>query len=112
MLRALAKEPFIAFSRECGPALVDSVINICNKCGFSPSIVHQASQINTIVRLVESGLGYSIVPASVRHGYDLKVRFIELNDFKETAYLSMIYRQVDMKPILKKFVKLARAPHY
>ena len=55
-LRALADEPFISFSRDCGPAFVDSIINICNKCNFSPRIVHEASQINTIIRLVESGL--------------------------------------------------------
>ncbi len=104
-LRQMANEPFIAFARECGPALVDSIINICNKCGFSPHIVHETSQINTIIRLVESGLGYAIVPASVQRGYNLQVRFIALEEFEERAHLSMVYRAVDMNPVVRNFVE-------
>jgi DNA-binding transcriptional LysR family regulator len=105
-LAALADKPFIAFSRECGPGLIDPIIKICNKNGFSPRIVHETSQIHSIVRLVESGLGYSIVPTSVCHGYDLKVRFIELDSFRERAELAMVYKKADMKPIVKNFVRL------
>ncbi len=105
-LKNLADEPFISFSRECGPGLIASINNICNKCGFSPKIVHETSQINSIIRLVESGLGYSIIPSSVKYGYDLKVRFLELDSFSETAELSIVYKDSDAKPIVRNFMKI------
>ncbi|MCG8604685.1 LysR family transcriptional regulator [bacterium] len=106
-LADLADKPFIAFSRECGPGLIDPIIRICNKNGFSPRIVHETSQIHSIVRLVESGLGYSVVPTSVCHGYDLRVRFVELDRFNERAELAMVYKKTDLQPIVRNFVRLA-----
>jgi DNA-binding transcriptional LysR family regulator len=87
----LAGEPFIAFCRECAPGLFDSIIGLCNRAGFSPRIVHESSQVNSIVRLVESGLGYSIVPSSVKNGYNVGVRFHELVDYPERAKLALAY---------------------
>ena len=106
LLKTLAEEPFISFSRKCGQALHNSINNICNKCGFSPNVVHQTDQINSIIRLVESGCGYSIVPASVKHGYDLKVRFIELESFNETSELSVIYKNSILRPIVRNFLEI------
>lgn len=105
-LRELADEPFISFAHRCGPALLASIVSICNRCDFSPRIVHQAGQLNTIIRMVESGLGYSIVPSSVQQGYDLDVQFIELDTFAERAYLSMIFAKTKLKPVVKRFVEL------
>jgi len=87
----LAGEPFIAFCRDCAPWLFDSIIALCNREGFSPRIVHESSQVNSIVRLVESGIGYSIVPSSVKNGYNLGVRFQELADCPERAELALAY---------------------
>jgi DNA-binding transcriptional LysR family regulator len=106
MLKSLSEEPFIYFSKTCGPALLNSIISICNKCGFSPNVVHRTYQINSIIRLVESGCGYSIVPASVKHGYDLKVKFIDLNSFDEKSELSVIYSDTNLKPIVRNFLEI------
>jgi len=106
-LKQLADEPFIGFSKSCGPQLIDSVFRICSKAGFYPRVVHESSQLNSIVRLVESGLGYSIVPSSVKHGYSLNVKFIELANYKERAELVMVYHKENIKPIIENFIKLS-----
>jgi len=90
-LKSLADEPFISFGRSCAPALFDMIIGLCRRHGFSPRIVHQTTQFNSILRMVESGLGYSIVPSSVRSAYDLKVRFVELTEEPERAELSLVF---------------------
>lgn len=106
-LAALANEPFISFARDCGPGLVDSAMRICNGIGFSPKVVHESTQINTMLRLVEIGLGYTIVPKSVKCGYELKLNFIDLDEFDEWAVLSMIYSENITKAIVSNFIAIA-----
>jgi DNA-binding transcriptional LysR family regulator len=90
-LKELADEPYIGFCRDCAPGLADQIMKVCNDAGFSPRIVHSTSQLNALLRLVESGFGFSIVPSSVRAGYALDLRFIELVDVPHRAQLSAIY---------------------
>lgn len=92
-LRSLADEPFIGFCRDCAPGMADQILQICNDAGFSPREVHSTTQLNAVLRLVESGFGFSIVPSSVRAGYDLNLRFVELTDIPQRAQLSAIYNE-------------------
>ncbi len=105
-LRDLATEPFICFSRDCAPGMVDRIIGICNNAGFSPNKIHESSQINTILRLVESNLGYSIVPSSVCVGYNLKIKYYELTDIPEQAEISLIYNPAVITPLAQSAIKL------
>ncbi len=61
-LSALAGEPWILFPEQEGPGLYHSIIDACEKEGFIPEIVQRALQMETIVGLVASGLGVSLVP--------------------------------------------------
>ena len=107
-IQDLAEEPFISFCRECAPGLFDRIIGVCNSEGFSPRIVHESSQINSVVRLVESGLGYSIVPTSVKQGYNVRVRFYELDDYPERAELALAHNPDRTTPISKRVIGLVR----
>ena len=90
-LRPLAEIPYIGFSRTCAPGLTGQILHICNEAGFSPHIVHETSQLNTLLRLVEAGFAYSIVPSSVKVGYNLALRFIDLSQSPHRAQLSAIH---------------------
>ncbi len=105
----LANEPFIGFCRECAPGLFDSIIGLCNRDGFSPRIVHESSQINSVVRLVESGLGYSIVPTSVKRAYNLRVRFYELDGYPERAELALTYHPDHQTTTSKRVIEIVQA---
>ncbi|MFE0018122.1 LysR substrate-binding domain-containing protein [Mesorhizobium sp. NPDC059054] len=67
-LAALAEDDFIATPRSEGMGFYDQMIALCNAAGFSPRIVQEARQIETITGLVAGGLGIALVPASVRQG--------------------------------------------
>lgn len=64
-LRALAREDFILYPRENGRALFDLIISVCRDVGFSPKVLQIAPQLTSIVNLVATGIGLSIVPASI-----------------------------------------------
>ncbi len=64
-LKALAREDFILYPRENGRALFDLIISACRNVGFSPKVLQIAPQLTSIVNLVATGIGLSIVPESI-----------------------------------------------
>lgn len=64
-LAHLAREAFVFFPRRLGTDFHDELLQICEREGFAPRVVQEATQWSTIVALVEGGLGVSIGPASV-----------------------------------------------
>jgi DNA-binding transcriptional LysR family regulator len=64
-VKDLQKEPFILFARRMGPLAFDRTIACCERNGFRPNIVQEATQWPTIVRLVAAGIGVSLAPACV-----------------------------------------------
>lgn len=66
-LRVLARESFIVPPREIAPGLYDLTIGHCRSFGFAPRITQQARQMQTVIGLVSCGMGFALVPASVRN---------------------------------------------
>jgi len=66
-LRTLAKESFIIPPRDIAPGLYDLIISHCHASGFAPRITQHARQMQTVVGLVSSGMGFALVPSSVRN---------------------------------------------
>jgi DNA-binding transcriptional LysR family regulator len=62
----LAGESFVQFHRRGAPGLFDEVIGTCRRAGFSPRIVNEPNFMATVMTLVESGLGVSLIPRCVR----------------------------------------------
>lgn len=65
-LRTLSKESFIVPPRDIAPGLYDLTISHCRAAGFAPRITQHARQMQTVIGLVSSGMGFALVPASVR----------------------------------------------
>lgn len=61
-----AEEAFVQFYRTGSPAFFDQVTSTCRKAGFSPHIVQEPDLMTTVLTLVESGVGVSLVPGCVR----------------------------------------------
>ena len=66
-VRSLQFEPFILFPRHLAPGLHDPIISLCQQAGFSPQIVQEAIQMQTIVSLVAAEMGVAIVPSSLQN---------------------------------------------
>lgn len=61
---ALRGELFILYEQRQAPGFCDLVLMICNDAGFSPHIFQEASEMQTILSMVASGLGVSFLPRS------------------------------------------------
>lgn len=89
-VKDLKNEVFVMFSRDPSPAYYDHVIAICANAGFQPNVRVAASQVLSIVALVSSGLGVSLVPESVQRAGLAGVVYIPLQGVIEqpTAFLA------------------------
>lgn len=65
-LAAFAEEPFIVLKK--GQGLRQTAIDFCLDAGFSPRIVFESSNIETVQSLVAAGMGVAFVPAMVERG--------------------------------------------
>lgn len=99
-------ESFILFSSDYSNYYYEQIMSICRDSGFSPQIRHKSVHALTIFRLVENGLGVAIVPTSLKDGYDLKVRFMEIPGIPQFTELSVIWKRANRNPALKNVLPL------
>lgn len=64
-VQQLAKEPFVFFPRRLGEGFHDQLLSYCQAAGFTPRIVQEATQWQSVIALVEAGMGVSLAPACV-----------------------------------------------
>ena len=105
-LADLKEESFILFDPSYSPAYFEKVMEIFKESGFQPLISHNTVHASTIFRLVENGLGISIVPSSLRLGYDLNIQFIELDQISQRTVLSAVWNTSNRNPVLQRILSL------
>lgn len=103
-IRQLKEEHFILFSQDYSYDYYQLVMSIFEDQGFAPKVLHRSVHPSTIFRLVEQGLGVAVVPSSLQSGFDLKVRFIPLDQIPQRTVLSAIWKQNNRNPVLSKFL--------
>lgn len=114
-LRLLAREPFILFPRQLAPGLYDPIITICQAAGFSPLVIQECIQMQTIVSLVSANLGVSIVPESIQQVQRVGVIYKPIQDFTPPglqllplATISIIWRTNDDSPTVSRLREIVR----
>lgn len=105
-LESLAREPFVSFPRQRGPAFFDYLITLCHEAGFSPNIVQEAPQMD-IVSLVAAGFGVALVPGSLKHARRPGLVFRPIVGAPRTELL-VAWRSDDASPVLRDFLEVVR----
>jgi DNA-binding transcriptional LysR family regulator len=105
-LRDLAREPFVQFHRKGAPGLFDEVIASCRRAGFSPRIVNEPDFMATVMTLVESGLGLSLVPRCVRSLNRPHVIIRPITPKSAPIPLNAVWRKSDENPTLTAFLDI------
>ena len=77
-LRALASESFIMVRRPGAPGMYANLIAACRLAGFTPRIAYEVGSMLTNLLLVASGIGVTVVPASMREILKEHVTFLPL----------------------------------
>ncbi|MEQ9375571.1 MAG: LysR family transcriptional regulator [Imperialibacter sp.] len=110
-LHQLKEENFILFSSDYSVDYFNQFMNIFEASGFRPKVSHRSVHASTIFRLVENNLGIAIVPTTLKEGFSLKVKFIELKNGKQTARLSAMWKRENENPALRKFLEVMLGEH-
>lgn len=108
-LKALALESFVLFPRPVGSGLYDEIISACQRVGFSPQIMQEASQVTSIVNLVAADLGVSLVPASMRQVHSEGVVYRPISGDAPRARMSLAHRRGDDSPTVRNLLALIRS---
>ncbi|MFN3424124.1 MAG: LysR substrate-binding domain-containing protein [Novosphingobium meiothermophilum] len=102
-LGALADRPFIIYSPVS--SLHATIRLACHREGFAPQVAQEAMQVQTILSLVEAGLGVALVPQRSSRFAGEGVRIVPL---EEPVPIAMgIVRSADPSPPAANFVAMA-----
>ena len=107
-MHALAGEPLVMIPKQIAPGLYDIVANLAAKAGFSLNVAQEAIQMQTVVSLVSSGLGASIVPGSVANLGRRGVVYRSLADPHPRLDLWLAWPRRALEPAAQEFVAHAR----
>jgi DNA-binding transcriptional LysR family regulator len=105
-LEALRDEPFVFFPRRLGEAFYDRMVSFCAQAGFAPDVVQEATQWQSIVCLVEAGMGISLGPACVRRFRWAGVAYRPLKGLR--TRVSVCWSSEGQPATAAAFLKLAR----
>jgi DNA-binding transcriptional LysR family regulator len=108
-LEKLAGEPFVLFNRLGAPSAFDQVIATCRRAGFSPHVVLEPSSLATVITLVESGLGVSLVPGCARSLSQKTVAFRPLANRSKPIPLCVAWPRATDSPIVEAFLETLRS---
>lgn len=106
-LADLRDEPFIAYPRQTGVAVSQQTLALCAKRGFEPRVVQEAQQASTLIGLTATGLGISLVPATLQTIAVPGVVFRTLDETDTTTTLYIAYRYGDANARALQFAELA-----
>jgi DNA-binding transcriptional LysR family regulator len=106
---ALAHEPFVLFARAAGAGIHDHVLTLCRNAGFTPRVAQEAREASTIVGLVSSGLGVSILPASCDHIRVDHVSYVPQVDPAAMSEVHVVWRRDHCTPLVARFIELLAA---
>src|SRR5690625_2973257 len=88
-LKDIANEPFVSFVRTEVPTLQNVILTACQQAGFNPKSAHYAQRVETIISLVRSGVGVSLVPSICAQTYAHVIAMCPINDFKECLQIGL-----------------------
>lgn len=103
-LSQLKDEAFILFESSYNESYHEKVMQIFDYSNFSPIISHQTVNASSIFRLVEKKFGVAIVPTSLKLGYDMDIKFIELNNIPQRTTLRMVWNNMNTNPVLDNLI--------
>lgn len=108
-LSDMAGEPFVMYVPTSAAGLHSAALLACQQAGFIPRVTQQAIQIQTVLALVESGLGVALVPSVMQRFASDKIVYRPLVDVPPAASigLALAYMAETESPAAARFRKLA-----
>lgn len=106
-ISALADEPFIICARKESPVQFDYVFRLCKKAGFTPKIVCQPNLMETVLMLVDAGLGIAISSTLAKSLINQPIRFVNIEG-DPTIDLVIAWKKLNSNPAIPLFIEKLR----
>ncbi|WP_342051156.1 MULTISPECIES: LysR family transcriptional regulator [unclassified Cupriavidus] len=104
----LARQPLILYPARPRPSYADHVLSLFRAQGLQPRVVQEANELQTALGLVASGLGMTLVPASVQRLHRDDVRYVPIEAPGFLSPVIMSYRAGDTSPHLARTLAWVR----
>ena len=92
-LRSLYAESFILCPEDIKPDVRQQIIQLCDRAGFQPKIVQEVTPPEAQLRLVESGMGISLIAANSQTRYNAKVVYRPLVELPVLKIAAVWYKK-------------------
>ncbi|MGO2435961.1 MAG: LysR family transcriptional regulator [Serratia proteamaculans] len=107
-LSSLADQSWILFPAHYGPGMHAAILQACAVAGFSPRIVQEARQMQTIGGLVAGGVGIALMPALFAVLQSPGVVFRELSGAGSPVPYTLALAWRTPSPLSEAFCRIAR----
>ncbi|MOA19882.1 HTH-type transcriptional regulator BenM [compost metagenome] len=106
-LSDLADQPWVLFPAHYGPGMHAAILQACAVAGFSPRIVQEARQMQTIGGLVAGGVGIALMPALFAVLKSPGVVFRELSGAGSPVPYTLALALRTPSPLIETFCRIA-----
>lgn len=106
-MEEIASEPLIAVERDILPDLYDETINLLRSHKSGGYIAQKASSVLAVLGLVATGLGLSVLPASVQGLSFDGMELVEIED-STRAVMLVVHSERPLPPLLEAFLDVVR----
>lgn len=101
----LAQETFVMLERQESPQGFDLVLAMCANHGFSPNIVSQTSRIETVLMIVDAGIGITILPRHLQLYNSPTLRFIHIEGDDHKVDVVASWKKINSNPSISLFIE-------
>jgi DNA-binding transcriptional LysR family regulator len=103
-ISSIASEPIIVMNHEVSPDGFQHISELFKKHGLSPNIVSEGSHFETVLLMIEAGIGISILPKASANPPST-LRFIELEEKIEEIDFIIASNRNNRNPFISLFTK-------
>jgi DNA-binding transcriptional LysR family regulator len=103
---ALASSPFIGLARSVAPGLADMIAAICAEYGLSPAPAYECTDALSILDLLASGLGWSILP---EFGLgDARIKDLRYVHLRQKSVIGICHRKTGLTEEAEAFMAMVK----
>ena len=105
---ALVDQPYVLFSRRRAPAFEALIASACHQAGVTLKVKYEVEHPQTVLAVVEAGLGVSLVPASLQTSKRPGIAYRPLSPPGPQLETVIAWRRGSDLPLVQTFVGVAR----
>ena len=104
----LAAEPFVMLSERESFGFFNRVVNICLSRGFKPNIASAPTLLETVLMLVNAGIGVTLLPGTTELGSYPNLKYISLAGEDADIDMVVAWKKDNQNPALSVFLEQMR----